>query len=101
MWLGIREKLFLQVDANPGMLGVGNYTVRTALGSGLGQLYGSSVLVGAAFARHFPSYGMGFLGADIQVGHTGLSLYPYAATDFGRHHQLNLRVGYRIPLGRK
>ena len=39
--------------------------------------------------------------ADLRLGNTGFVLYPYGATDFNRHHQLNLRLGYRIPLGKR
>ncbi|TGE25070.1 hypothetical protein E5K00_07690 [Hymenobacter aquaticus] len=102
MWLGVRDVLYAQADVNRGALGLGNATSRLGLGSGLGRLAGSSVLAGLAYSKNNDSGGgrMGFLSADIRLGRTGVTLYPYGATDFGRHHQLNLRVGYRLPLGR-
>ncbi|MCA8829691.1 prolipoprotein diacylglyceryl transferase family protein [Hymenobacter pini] len=100
-WIGVREKLYLQADVNRGGLGVGNPTARLGLGSGLGRLDGRHVLMGMAFAKNQPDAGMGFVSADLRLGRTGFTLYPYAATNFARLHQLNLRVGYRIPLKKK
>ncbi|WP_022823338.1 prolipoprotein diacylglyceryl transferase family protein [Hymenobacter norwichensis] len=97
-WVGLREIIYLQGDINRGMLGLGNFTSRVGLGSGLGRPDGSSILAGMAFSRHHPSYGMGFVEANIRLGNSGFMLYPYGATNFDGHHQVNMRVGYRIPL---
>ncbi|OGX81238.1 prolipoprotein diacylglyceryl transferase family protein [Hymenobacter glacialis] len=100
-WLGNRRTLFGQVDTGVGPLALGNYTSRFALGSGLGADDGRYLLAGLAIATHERSYSMGFLSANIRLAKTGLSVEPYAASDFGRHHQVNLRINYQIPLGHK
>jgi prolipoprotein diacylglyceryltransferase len=98
VWSGIREVIYLQGDINRGMLGLGNFTSRVGLGSGLGRINGSSILAGMAFSRHHPNYRMGFVEANIRLGNSGFMLYPYGASNFDGHHQMNLRLGYRIPL---
>lgn len=98
LWAGVRDKLFAQADVNQGPLGLGNHTHRLALGSGLGRVDGGSVLAGLALARNSPNPSMGFVSADLRLGRTGFTFYPYAATNFARMHQLNFRLGYRIPL---
>jgi phosphatidylglycerol:prolipoprotein diacylglycerol transferase len=97
-WVGIREIIYLQGDINRSMLGLGNFTSRLGVGTGLGHIDGSSVMAGIAFARHHPSFGMGFVEANIRLGNTGFMIYPYGATNFKGHNQANLRIGYRIPL---
>ncbi|WP_185817051.1 prolipoprotein diacylglyceryl transferase family protein [Hymenobacter metallilatus] len=98
VWAGVREKLYVQADVNQGGLGVGNPTARLSLGSGLGQLDGRHLLLGMAFAENKGSSKMGFVSGSLRLGQTGITFYPYAATNFARLHQLHLRVGYRIPL---
>ena len=100
-WLGNRRVLFGQIDTGVGPLALGNYTSRFALGSGLGADDGRYLLAGLAIATHERSYNMGFLSANIRLAKTGFSVEPYAASDFDRHHQVNLRIHYQIPLGRR
>ena len=100
-WLGNRRSLFGQVDAGVGPLALGNYTSRFALGSGLGADDGRYLLAGLAIATHERRYNMGFLSANIRLAKTGFSVEPYAASDFDRHHQVNLRIHYQIPLGHR
>ncbi|MET4105326.1 prolipoprotein diacylglyceryl transferase family protein [Hymenobacter sp. UYP22] len=101
LWAGVRDKVYIQADVNRGPLGLGNQTVRTGIGSGLGKLDGRHILVGLATSVEESSPKMGFVSADLRLGQSGFRLYPYAATNFARMHQLNLRVGYRIPLKKK
>ena len=82
-------------------MALGNYTSRFALGSGLGADDGRYLLAGLAIATHERSYSMGFLSANVRLAKTGLSVEPYAASDFGRHHQVILRINYQTPLGQK
>ena len=98
LWVGIRRVLFAQFDSGMGMLALGNHTSRFGLGTGLGADDGRYLLGGLAVARHEPSYGMGFLGANIPLGHTGIIFEPYAASDFNRHYQLNMQLHYQLPL---
>jgi prolipoprotein diacylglyceryltransferase len=101
LWLGFRDVVFAQVDLNRGPSGLGNYTSRFGLGSGLGHLDGSTVLAGVADSHNFSSQRMGFFSADIKVGNTGFRIYPYGATNFRRHNQMSLRVSYRLPVGKR
>jgi hypothetical protein len=101
--IGNRRLVYGQFDFAYGAENaLANPAVRLALGSGLGQRYGSTVLVGYAQAYHYPSRNMGFLSANLRVpGHSalsGLSLEPYFATDFSRHQQFSLKLHYQLPL---
>jgi phosphatidylglycerol:prolipoprotein diacylglycerol transferase len=100
---GNRRLLFGQGDLGYGAENaLGNYTARLALGSGLGQRYGSTVLLGYAESYHYPSRNMGFVSANLRIpGHSalsGLSLEPYFATDFDRHQQFSLKLHYQLGL---
>jgi hypothetical protein len=79
---------------------LGACTSRLALGSGLGQLYGSQVLAGYAHAAHSPTQNMAFVSANLSLpGGTGLSalsLEPYFATDFAQHNTYSLKLHYRL-----
>lgn len=97
-WTGVRRVAYAQVDYGMGPLALGNYTVRLGVGSGLGQTKGGHLLAGLALAQHDPQLTMGFVSGQIQLGRSGLLLEPYAATDFGRHFQLNGQLRYRLPL---
>lgn len=96
IWLGVRRSLFVQGDYGVGPLGLGNPTGRVALGSGLGSTWSRQVLAGLALAEHAPTNGMAFLSANVPLGHTGLWAEPYGATNFGRHHQVYVRLQYRL-----
>jgi hypothetical protein len=101
--IGNRRLVYGQFDFAYGAENaLANPAVRLALGSGLGQRYGSTVLVGYAQAYHYPTRNMGFLSANLRVpGHSalsGLSLEPYFATDFSRHQQFSLKLHYQLPL---
>ncbi|AMJ65260.1 prolipoprotein diacylglyceryl transferase family protein [Hymenobacter sp. PAMC 26628] len=113
VWVGNRWLLFAQADAGYGAGGVGNYLYRVGLGSGLGSRKGGSVVAGVAFSSVDPhsfsvgdiasnerpaSTTMGFAAANIRLANSGFALEPTAATDFGRRHQLSLRLHYRIGL---
>ncbi|GAB3848464.1 hypothetical protein GCM10028822_11390 [Hymenobacter terrigena] len=98
LWLGNRRVLFGQVDTGMGSLALGNHTSRFGLGSGLGMDDGRYVLAGMAVATHEAGYNMGFVSANVRLAKTGLSIEPYAASDFGRHYQVNLRLNYRLGL---
>lgn len=100
LWIGNRRVLFAQFDTGVGLLALGNHTSRFGLGTGLGADDGRYLLAGLAVATHQVSYNMGFVGANIQLVQSKLSLEPYAATDFDRHHQVNLRLHYQVPLSR-
>ncbi|MBO0356335.1 prolipoprotein diacylglyceryl transferase [Hymenobacter sp. BT186] len=96
IWLGVRRTLFVQGDYAVGPLGVGNPTGRIALGSGLGSTWSRQLLAGVALAEHDPTKGMAFLSASVPLGNTGLWAEPYGATNFGRHHQVAMRLQYRL-----
>ncbi|MBD2720710.1 hypothetical protein [Hymenobacter armeniacus] len=98
LWVGVRRVLFAQFDSGLGQLALGNHTTRFSLGSGLGADDARFLLVGLAVARHEPRYGMGFLSANIPLGHTGLQVEPYAASNFKQHYQLSILMHYQIPL---
>jgi prolipoprotein diacylglyceryltransferase len=101
--VGNRRVVYGQFDLAYGAENaLANPAVRLALGSGLGQRYGSTVLAGYAQASHYPSRHMGFLSANLRVpgnsALSGLSLEPYFATDFSRHQQFSLKLHYQLPL---
>ncbi|UOG76496.1 prolipoprotein diacylglyceryl transferase [Hymenobacter tibetensis] len=96
LWLGVRRILFAQADYGAGPLGLGNPTGRIALGSGLGSTWSRQVLAGVALSEYTPDVSMGFVSASVPVGHTGLWVEPYGATNFGRHHQVAVRLQYRL-----
>ncbi|RTQ48932.1 hypothetical protein EJV47_15170 [Hymenobacter gummosus] len=98
VWTGVRRSLYAQFDMGTGPLALGNYVTRVGLGSGLGARDGGHLLAGLALSSHYPGPVMGFLSGQIHVGRSGLLLEPYAATDFGRHFQLQGQLRYRIPL---
>ncbi|WP_162549694.1 prolipoprotein diacylglyceryl transferase family protein [Hymenobacter nivis] len=113
LWVGNRQKFFVQADAGRGAGGLGNYLYRVGLGSGLGTSNGSTVVAGLAFAdpssgAYYTSdkYGteravgstLGFAAANIRLRGGSFSLEPTAATNFGRRHQVSLRLHYRIGL---
>lgn len=113
LWVGNRRLLFAQADAGYGAGGVGNYLYRIGLGSGLGSSKGGNVVAGLAFSNvdsHSFSVGdiasnerpasttLGFAAANIRLANSGFSLEPTAVTDFGRHHQVSLRLHYRLGL---
>lgn len=113
VWVGNRRLFFTQADAGYGAGGVGNYLYRIGLGSGLGSHKGGNVVAGVAFSNvDLHSFSaddiasnerpvgttMGFATANIHLANSGFSLEPAAATDFGRHHQISLRLHYRIGL---
>ena len=97
-WTGVRRLAYAQLDYGMGPLGMGNYTTRLGVGSGLGRANGGHLLVGLAVATHAPLPLMSFLSGQIQLGRSGLLLEPSAATDFGRHYQLSGQLRYRLPL---
>ncbi|MBH8571153.1 prolipoprotein diacylglyceryl transferase [Microvirga sp. STS02] len=97
-WLGNRRVLFGQIDTGVGLLALGNHTSRFGLGTGLGMDDGRYLLAGMAVATHEAGYNMGFVSANVRLAKTGLSIEPYAASDFGRHYQVNLRLNYRLGL---
>lgn len=97
LWVGVRRVLFAQFDSGLGLLALGNHTSRFGLGTGLGADDGRYLLAGLALARHEPGYGMGFLGANIPLGRSGIRIEPYAASDFSRHYQLYLQLHYQLP----
>jgi phosphatidylglycerol:prolipoprotein diacylglycerol transferase len=94
----------IQTDAGYGLLGVGNYTGR--FGMGYQSWDGAHhLLLGLVAARHNDVSHAGtkvrsFVGASLGLGRTGLGLKSYGATDFGRFHQLELRLRYTLPLSR-
>jgi hypothetical protein len=99
--IGFPRILYVQGDAGYGAENVlGAYTSRLALGSGLGQLHGSRVLLGYAHSAHYPSPNLAFASANLGLPPgTGLSavrLEPYFATDFARHNLFSLKLHYRI-----
>jgi len=96
LWLGVRRIMFAQADYGTGPLGLGNPTGRIALGSGLGSTWSRQVLAGVALTEHSPDIRMGFLSASVPLGHTGLWVEPYGATNFSRQHQVSMRLQYRL-----
>ena len=100
VWIGNRRVLFVQADTGVGSLALGNYTTRLGLGTGLGADNGRLLLAGLALATHEASYNMGFVSANFRLANTGVSIEPYAASDFDRHHRVSLRLHYQLPLGR-
>lgn len=77
---------------------LGAYTGRLALGSGLGQVGGSQLLVGYARSPHQPSPHMAFASASLRLpsstGLSALSLEPYFATDLAKHNIFSLKASY-------
>jgi len=99
--LGKPEVLYGQADFCYGAENtLGACTGRLALGSGLGKLLGSRVLAGYAYSAHQPTPNMGFVSATVRLptstGLSALSLEPYFATDFGRHNNFSMKLGYRL-----
>ncbi|MGI4870957.1 MAG: prolipoprotein diacylglyceryl transferase family protein [Janthinobacterium lividum] len=99
--LGNPRLLYLQTDLNYGAENAFTAaTSRIGLGSGLGQLTGSNVLLGYASSAHYPAPSMGFVSANLRLptstGLNALSLEPYFATDFARHQLYSLKVNYRL-----
>lgn len=97
LWVGIRRVLFAQFDSGAGQLALGNHTSRFGLGSGLGADNGRFLLAGLAVATHEPGYNMAFLSAGLPLGHTGFGVEAYSASDFSRHHQLQVMLHYQLP----
>jgi prolipoprotein diacylglyceryltransferase len=79
---------------------LGAYTGRVSLGSGLGQVGGSQLLVGYARSPHQPTPDMVFASANLRLpagtGLSALSLEPYFATDFARHNIFSMKLHYRL-----
>ncbi|MGI4883786.1 MAG: prolipoprotein diacylglyceryl transferase family protein [Janthinobacterium lividum] len=113
LWAGSRRLLFVQADAGYGAGGLGNYLYRVGLGSGFGSDKWGSVVAGLAFtdattntfSELFSSHNerpinstLGFAAANIHLSNSSFVLEPTAATDFGRHHQVSLRLHYRLGL---
>ncbi|TPG71705.1 prolipoprotein diacylglyceryl transferase family protein [Hymenobacter nivis] len=111
LWVGSRRLLFVQADAGYGAGGLGNYLYRFGLGSGFGSDKWGNVVAGLAltdastqtFSALFSSTSerpinstLGFAAANIHLANSSFTLEPSAATDFGRHHQVNLRLHYRL-----
>ncbi len=99
--LGNARVLYAQADAGYGAENaLGVYTSRVGLGSGLGQLNGSKLLVGYAHSPHYPSPSLAFISASLRApsgtGLSALSLEPYFATDFARHNIFSLKASYRL-----
>jgi hypothetical protein len=97
--IGRRRTVFGQLDAGYGAgNALGNYTTRLALGSGLGQQHGSTLLVGYALGPNYPAGSMGFVSATLRLpaGRNALSLAPYVASNFGRHHVLSMQLHYTL-----
>ena len=99
--LGNPRLLYLQTDLNYGAENAFTAsTSRIGVGSGLGKLNCSNVLVGYASSVHYPAPGMGFVSANLRLpvgtGLSALSLEPYFATNFGRHQVFSLKVNYRL-----
>ena len=113
-WVGTRRLLFVQADIGYGAGGLGNYLYRVGLGSGLGSENKSDVVAGIAFTDAATTtfsnelFGphperainstLGFAAANIRLANSGFALEPAATTDFGRHHQVSLRLHYRLGL---
>ncbi|MFD1466972.1 prolipoprotein diacylglyceryl transferase family protein [Hymenobacter caeli] len=113
VWIGNRQRLFVQADAGYGAGGVGNLLYRVGLGTGLGASRASTVVAGLAFTDatsntfaglYSPNderpvnSTLGFAAANIRLANSSFILEPTAATDFGRHHQISLRLHYRLGL---
>lgn len=99
--LGNPRLLYGQADVCYGAENtLGAYTARAGLGSGLGQLNGSQLLVGYAHSPHYPSPNLAFVSASLRLpGTTGLSalsLEPYFATDLAKHNIFSLKASYRL-----
>ena len=100
---GRRQTLFGQFDLGYGAENaLGSYATRLALGSGLGQRNGSTLLVGYASAYHYPGHNLAFVSANLRLpGHSavsGLSVEPYFATNFDRHTLFSLKLNYLLGL---
>ncbi|MDO7886697.1 prolipoprotein diacylglyceryl transferase family protein [Hymenobacter cheonanensis] len=99
--VGFPRVAYLQGDVGYGAENaLGAYTTRLALGSGLGQLHGSQLLVGYANSAHYPSPNLAFASANLRLpastGLGALSLEPYFATDFDRHNIFSLKLHYQL-----
>jgi phosphatidylglycerol:prolipoprotein diacylglycerol transferase len=79
---------------------LGAYTTRVSLGSGLGQVGGSTLLAGYAHSPHYPSPSLAFVSAHLRLpsgtGLSAVSLEPYFATDFAKHNLFSLKASYRL-----
>lgn len=79
---------------------LGAYTTRVSLGSGLGQVGGSTLLAGYAHSPHYPSPNLAFVSASLRLpsgtGLSAVSLEPYFATDFAKHNLFSLKASYRL-----
>ena len=98
-WLGVRRLVYGQIEAGGGPLAPGNPTMRLALGSGLGSDRGQYIQAG--FGHSLLPYvrgngRVGFVSALLPLGRTGLWVQPYGATNFGRTHQVSVRLHYRL-----
>jgi hypothetical protein len=97
--IGRCRTVFGQLDAGYGAgNALGNYTTRLALGSGLGQQHGSTLLVGYALGPNYPAGSMGFVSANLRlpIGLNALILAPYIASNFGRHQVFSLQLHYAL-----
>ena len=116
VWAGNRQRLFAQADMGYGLSGLGLYTYRLGLGSGLGSRRGGFLTAGYAFgdydpfrglmekegsqrlAEQTPGTNMGFVAASINLGNSGFRLEPTFATDFDRTTQASFKLHYRLGL---
>jgi len=97
VWWGKRSWIYGQAELGYGPALLGPYTLRLGAGSGLGSNKGGTL--GGGFVIPFipgtPTAQV-YLSSTINVPNTGISLEPYAATDFDHLHQISLRLHYRI-----
>jgi hypothetical protein len=102
-WWGKRRLFYGQAELGYGAALLGPYSLRLGAGSGLGSDTGSGL--GAGLMLPFANYGQVslqfYVNATINVPNTGLSLEPYAASNFDHSHQISLRLHYRLSAKKK
>jgi phosphatidylglycerol:prolipoprotein diacylglycerol transferase len=100
IWWGKRSWVYGQAELGYGPALLGPYNVRLGAGSGLGAANGSTVGLGFAVPVVGETEGeapiLGYLSANLRLPGTGLSVEPYAASNFDHFHQISLRLHYRI-----
>ncbi|QNE38670.1 hypothetical protein F1C16_03425 [Hymenobacter sp. NBH84] len=101
LWIGRRDRFFVQADMGRSVNGLGTIGSTFSLGSGFGQTHGSFAQGGVAFDEArlgITQKATAFVSGNVRLGNSGLWVEPYAATSFSRTHRLSLRLHYRLPV---